>query len=99
MYLKIFFKIQINSTAHYILPRKVAAIVEEIPHGRCATAAAAAAAASGGGGGSGAGEQIENGFSRCGVAGSFKRRRTKAFAGLFAAGCYPAAIFRPSRSA
>jgi len=41
MYLKIFFKIQINSTAHYILPRKVAAIVEEIPHGRCAAAAAA----------------------------------------------------------
>lgn len=53
----------------------------------------------GGGGGSDAGEQIENGFSRCGVAGSFERRRTKAFAGLFAAGCYPAAIFRPSRSA
>jgi len=52
-----------------------------------------------GGSGGGAGEQIENGFSRCGVAGSFERRRTKAFAGLFAAGCYPAAIFRPSRSA
>jgi len=53
----------------------------------------------GGGGGGDAGEQIENGFSRCGVAGSFERQRTKAFAGLFAAGCYPAAIFRPSRSA
>lgn len=35
---------------------------------------------------------------RCGWC-SFKRRRAKAFAGLFAAGCYPAAIFRPSRSA
>jgi len=30
------------------------------------------------------------------IAGGFKRRRTKAFAGLFAAGSYPAAIFRPS---
>lgn len=41
-YLKIFFKIQANSTAHYILPWKVAAIVEEIPRGRCAAVAAAA---------------------------------------------------------
>jgi len=31
------------------------------------------------------------------IAGSLKRRRTKAFAGLFAAGSYPAAIFRLAR--
>lgn len=47
-YLEIFFKIQASSTAHYILSRKAAAIVVEVPRGRCAaTAAAAVAAASG----------------------------------------------------
>jgi len=30
-YIKIFFKVQTSSTAHYILPWKVAAIVEENP--------------------------------------------------------------------
>lgn len=40
MYLEIFFKIQTSFTAHYILPRKTAAIVKEIPRDRCAAAAA-----------------------------------------------------------
>lgn len=45
--------------------------------------------------GKSAGKQIENGFlraSRCSL-----QRRTKAFTSLFAAGCYPAAIFQAFR--
>lgn len=101
-YLEIFFKIHKSRASFYGWKAPAAAIAKEIPRGRHATAAAVAAAVAAGAGGdgsSGVGEQIENGFSRCAMWYSFKRRRAKAFAGLFAAGCYPAAIFRPSRSA
>lgn len=64
-YLKIFFKTHKSRVSFYGWKVPIAAIAKEIPRGRHATAAAVEAAVAGGDGSSGAGEQIENGFSRC----------------------------------